>query len=278
MSQAEVATKALGGTYRNGRGMARCPVHNDRTPSLSLADGDNGRLLVKCFGGCEPRAILAALRQQGTTSHIPVVPISQPRRPLPSDWSQRAEAIFCSSLALGGTPVEAYLLGRGCALPETDEVRYLPPRKTGQYPAMISRITDVVTSKPISLHFTFINPDGSGKAPIEKPKMLLSGHRKSGGVIRLIDDADITYGLGLTEGIETALSVMRSGWRPVWAAVDAGNLATFPVLSGIDCLTIFADHDHAGLLAAQKCANRWQAAGHTACIVPPKTEGADWND
>ena len=40
---------------------AACPAHDDRTPSLSVRIGDDGRVLLKDFGGCETEAILAAL-------------------------------------------------------------------------------------------------------------------------------------------------------------------------------------------------------------------------
>ena len=30
----------------------------------------------------------------------------------------------------------------------------------------------------------------------------------------------------------------------MWAALSAGGIARFPVLAGIEALTIFADHDH----------------------------------
>ena len=44
--------RALSG-QRNGRGwMACCPAHDDRTPSLSIADGAEGRILLTCFAGC----------------------------------------------------------------------------------------------------------------------------------------------------------------------------------------------------------------------------------
>ncbi len=46
----------------NGRGwMARCPAHNDRKPSLSIAQGDDGRALLHCHAGCTHDAIAAAL-------------------------------------------------------------------------------------------------------------------------------------------------------------------------------------------------------------------------
>lgn len=44
-----------------GRGWAAlCPSHNDRSPSLSIHEGDQG-LLVRCWAGCELTAIVAAL-------------------------------------------------------------------------------------------------------------------------------------------------------------------------------------------------------------------------
>ena len=39
----------------------RCPAHEDRSPSLSIAEGDDGRVLVRCFGGCPTDKVCAAL-------------------------------------------------------------------------------------------------------------------------------------------------------------------------------------------------------------------------
>lgn len=44
-----------------GRWVAQCPSHNDRTPSLSIREGQDGRLLVHDFGGCSSNEIVAAL-------------------------------------------------------------------------------------------------------------------------------------------------------------------------------------------------------------------------
>jgi|CXWL01.1.fsa_nt_gi hypothetical protein len=40
---------------------AKCPSHNDRSPSLSIAKGADGRILLHDFGGCSPIDIVAAL-------------------------------------------------------------------------------------------------------------------------------------------------------------------------------------------------------------------------
>lgn len=44
-----------------GKWQARCPAHADRSPSLSIRDGPDGRVWVHCFAGCSCAAILAAL-------------------------------------------------------------------------------------------------------------------------------------------------------------------------------------------------------------------------
>ena len=36
----------------NARWTARCPAHEDKNPSLSVAMGDDGRVLVRCFAEC----------------------------------------------------------------------------------------------------------------------------------------------------------------------------------------------------------------------------------
>jgi len=45
-----------------GRWKARCPAHNDRSPSLSIRAGDDGRVLVLCRAGCALDSILSALK------------------------------------------------------------------------------------------------------------------------------------------------------------------------------------------------------------------------
>jgi hypothetical protein len=44
-----------------GRWLARCPAHEDRRPSLSIRELDDGRCLLHDFGGCDTEAVLGAL-------------------------------------------------------------------------------------------------------------------------------------------------------------------------------------------------------------------------
>ena len=41
--------------------MAECPAHEDRIPSLSITEGQDGRVLIHCFAGCDASAVLGAI-------------------------------------------------------------------------------------------------------------------------------------------------------------------------------------------------------------------------
>jgi putative DNA primase/helicase len=61
MSAAELPY-ALGG-QRIGRGwIAKCPAHQDRTPSLSIGKSDDGKLLFYCHAGCGQAQVIVALQ------------------------------------------------------------------------------------------------------------------------------------------------------------------------------------------------------------------------
>jgi hypothetical protein len=208
----------------------------------------------------------AAARSQGITD-------SRARR------IEAARRIWTKTTDLRGTVAELYLQTRRLRTPEGSAIRFHPrcPRRieagTELLPAMVAEIVDPLTGTFVGVHRTFLLPDGSGKVPVQ-PRMMLG----RAGVVRLADDEQVTLGLGLTEGIENGLSVMQvAGWSPVWACGSASNIAKFPVLDGIESLTIFADADQPGMIAARECAARWAAAGCEVRIIPPR-RGGDWND
>jgi hypothetical protein len=48
---------------RSGKGFkACCPAHEDRNPSLSISEADDGTVLLKCFAGCATEDVVAAMR------------------------------------------------------------------------------------------------------------------------------------------------------------------------------------------------------------------------
>lgn len=243
---------------------------SDKTLGVTV---DNDRVVWHCFRcGIRGAAGTGAQRRDDFRPTRRTV-----QRAAPLEWSTVAHRIWSRTQELRGTLGETYLNHRGCVLPPRDShLRYLPP--DGKHPpSLCAAITAAATGKALSLHFTRLAADGRGKAGTDLDKLMLKGHRKAGGVIRLWPDDAVTTGLAIAEGIETALASAHV-FTPIWAAIDAGNLGALPVLDGIDALTIFADHDDAGIAAASTCASRWASAGCEVYIVRPRAAGKDIAD
>src|SRR3954453_18454208 len=76
MSAAQIGIGLKG--RRNGNGwLVRCPCpghgkgRGDTSPSLSVHDGDDGRLLLRCFAGCDFVDMLDALKRLGLIDDLP---------------------------------------------------------------------------------------------------------------------------------------------------------------------------------------------------------------
>jgi Toprim domain-containing protein/CHC2-type zinc finger protein len=139
--------------------------------------------------------------------------------------------------------------------------------------AIIAVMTNVITAAPTgAISRTYLDSEGH---KVGKAKTLGS----PAGIIRLSEDADVLEGLHIAEGLETALDVMAEGFRPTWSTGSTALMAKFPVLAGIECLTVVADHDlnGAGLRAASEAADRWQTAGPETHVFQRETPG-DFND
>ena len=188
-------------------------------------------------------------------------------------WSRKAQFLWKLSQPLAGTLGETYLNRRNCDVADVCDLRFLPD--SGKYPpALVAKVTDFCTGQAMALSFIRLDPYTATKLG----SAYLTGHAKKGGVVRLVPCIAVGGALGLAEGIDTALSVIKAGRGPVWAALGAGNLAKLPPLRAFGELRIWGDHDEAGLRACEGRAARWTAAGHVVRVLLPPTPGQDWND
>jgi len=267
---ARAITKALGGKWQSSYGLCRCPVHADRTPSLKVRDDARKRdgIDVHCFGGCAWQDIKAEWRREGLIEgFFPGGSASPPRSNLDTetdtDQIKRTETalkIWAAAVPLRDTLGQRYFVERrGLHVGLIDLEHAI--RWHAKIGAVVALMTDPITNEPTGIHRTFLHPDGTKR----ERKML--GKQ---GVIRLSRDEEVNEGLGLTEGVEDGLAVLLSGWAPVWTATSAGGIERFPVLSGIESITIFADADPPGMKAAQACSETWLAADREARIFPLK--------
>jgi len=253
---ARAITQALGGKWQGRYGLCRCPTHADGNPSLKVSDSDRKGIDVHCFAGCEWKDIKSELRRQGLlddnfSAGVQSRPKAIQEEPKKVDWS-----LWHRAVPLPGTLAEKYFVHyRKLKIGSLDLDHCL--RFNSVHRMVVALMTHPITNDPVGIHRTYLNAEG-GKF---ERKML--GHQ---GVVRVTDDPDVTYGLGIAEGIEDALTVALN-WGPAWAATSAGAIERFPVLSGIDRISIFADADAAGQKAARACADRWIAAGQEAEII-----------
>jgi Toprim domain-containing protein len=147
-----------------------------------------------------------------------------------------------------------------------------------KHPAMLALLRDVRTDAPRAIQRTILTPEGN---KVDRRTL----GPKSGAAIKLWPDSEVEHGLVLAEGLETAMAAAKKRYkstllRPIWAAVDAGNLENFPVLAGIDALTIVVDNDESrrGQLAARTCALRYDAANRQVLRLMAREVGLDFND
>ena len=286
---AALICQVLKGHFRGKAGSCRCPAHEDRSPSLSVAIGVSGKVLVRCHAGCPQEAVLAALQKLGLWPDGPAYedPSAPGHLTTPPDGNHdadererqhRARELWHNCRPIGGTPAEAYLRNRGIRLELPPTLRFHPALDHGpsrrHFPALVAALQDG-GGKLIAVQRTWLKPDGSGKANVTPCKMVFGPMRD--GAVRLASakGRDI---LGIAEGIETALSARQMFSLPVWATLSAVRLAKL-TLPPIETLVIFADRGDVGMKEALGAAE-WYERQSIKCIVQPpeNPDFSDWND
>ena len=282
---AETIAKALGGRKAGSGWSARCPAHDDRTPSLSLRDTGDGKVLVRCHAGCDQDEVIAHLKASGLWMqngprlfrYAASGRVTKPTEPDRDDVkrTEAALSIWQASIPAGGTMIETYLESRGLRLPSTPTLRFHPHLKHpsgDSWPAMIALVARGSDDAPHAIHRTFLARNGAGKAPVDPQRMMLGPCR--GGAVRLAEPGEV---LMIGEGIETCLAAMQETGHPAWAALSTSGLRALDLPKGVRDVIVLADGDDPGESAARDCALRWKRQGRRVRIArPPK--GMDFND
>ena len=181
-STAELLARALSRSRKIGRHwIACCPAHDDREPSLSISETDDGKLLVHCHAGCGQERVIAALRssglwtQNGSESFRRKTPGGAPSKELNenADSTRRALEVLHATIPANGTLVTTYFAERGIHIPMPSTIRFRAELRhpTGdKWPAMVALVTRGIDDQPLAIHRTFLARDGRGKAPVEPSK------------------------------------------------------------------------------------------------------------
>lgn len=239
-----------------------------------------GRALLYSHGcGCTSKELYAHLTGR-TAAWTP------PERHEPDRATlDAARGILERARPLKGTVAETYLRHRGIdVLPAVGGFRrslqhtnHLTDERTS-WPAMVLPVVNE-HDELVACHRTWLALDGSGKAPVHRPKQSLGLIR--GGVIKLLPCHGDTLLIG--EGIESVLSACilakRSGMNlPGWSALCSGNLSNIRLPHQIRNIILVMDNDNVGIMEGNKAADTWVAEGRTVKVLPPPDGFNDYND
>lgn len=195
---------------------------------------------------------------------VPIVPIV----PEVDDAERirQARVIWDAAVPAKGTLAEDYLRSRCLHLPIPESVRFtsLTYGKRGpEYPVLVAAIM-AVDGEVVGIQRTYINGEGTGKAPVPKPKLSLG--RVRGGAIRL---APTSGDLLVCEGLEDGLTLQQELGRAVWAAAGASMMPGMEFPSLVESVAIGGDGDKAGREAALKTAEAFVLRGLRARVFFP---------
>jgi putative DNA primase/helicase len=275
--------RALGGDVVGpGQVGFPAPFHSrkDRSATLRLSPRAPDGFVVFSHAGEDFREIrdhVRTLLGLGDGQPIAIAPRDLDKSA--PDFGRLAADLWRQSLDPRGTLVETYLASRALKLPPDtagEALRFHPACawREGEaklrVPAMVAAIRDIRTDALIGVHRTRLTPDG------RKVDRRMLGPC-AGGAIKLDADAEVTMGLTIGEGVETCLSARQLGFRPTWALGSAGAIANFPVMAGIEALTILREADPTSQNATLTCARRWHEASREVIIVD-SIGGKDLND
>lgn len=283
MSALRSMAVALGGDVVGRSILCPGPGHSprDRSLSVSLAPANPDGFIVHSHAGDDWRPCRDhVLHRLGRTARIePMkrecnVSVTAPR----SD-NNMAKALWREAVEPRGTLAQRYLEDRRRLELFEDVanrvVRFHPSCPFGpgvRHPCMLLAFRSIVGDELQAIHRTALDAEAK---KIDR-KML---GPVAGAAIKIDADQDVEQGLAIGEGFETCLAGRMLGFRPVWALGSAGTIATFPVLAGIDALTLLAETDDRGANASaiKTCGTRWVAEQREVIVATPRVAG-DMND
>ncbi|WP_246790014.1 DUF7146 domain-containing protein [Bartonella taylorii] len=269
------------GVWHGRYELVRCPAHDDRLPSLSLANGHDGRLLLTCYAGCSFREIIQALIRIGLLGKQAYDHTLSLSKQFCADLkrakkkAERAKAIWQQCQPIKNTLAETYLCMRSitCDLPADLRFHSKCPHPSGiTLPALVALVK---SAGSFAIHRTFLKSNGC-KTDLSPAKAMLGS--VMGGRVHL-SQANPKH-LIVCEGIETGLALL-SGLlsEPVnlWASLSTSGMMCVNLPDTKSRLTIAMDGDDAGRKAGFSLAKLAYSQGFEVFIMQaPK--GADFNN
>jgi hypothetical protein len=134
-------------------------------------------------------------------------------------------------------------------------------------PALVAPFRSIDSDNITAVQRIRLNNDGSKYGR----RMLGIVHRAA---IKL---ASVGDQICIGEGLETCMAAQQLGFRPAWALGSVGSISFFPLIPGVQVLTILGEPGDASARAIRIVGRRWRKAGRRGRVVMPNF-GSDMND
>lgn len=260
--------RRLGGHWSGRHAMVHCPVHEDRTPSLSIRQGRRS-ILVHCFAGCDGADIMRALR------HVLGHPVAD-RDAVPELHIDRTAPflrLWHEAMAIEGTLGQRYLRDvRGITFLPPD-VRFHPRCPMGKgaavrfLPALLVGVFRY--SRLVAIQRLFLDPVTGDRTH----RMMLGPSR---GGIWPSRFAGTT--MRVAEGFESACAYRQITGQEAGACFGTRNFATLEPAPRTNAIVLLPDNDNEGQGSAHRTVEQSREDGLPVSIVACPSAFADWAD
>ncbi|QWT16706.1 DUF7146 domain-containing protein [Sphingobium xenophagum] len=254
---------SLGGSWHGRTAMCPCPAHADRTPSLSIRQGERG-ILVTCFAGCLREDVLRELRRVPVRQHYSYTDV-------PHSVRGNVTRLWDEAIPIAGTLAERYVESR-FLLPLADDLRFHPrcpyrPRPwTTFHPALLVAVREGRTL--VAIQRIFLDPATARyrmKLMLGRPARGAWQGGGQGGTV-----------LALAEGFETAQAFTILKTLPCWASLGARRFDLVRLPDHISHLILAVDNDAEGYRAADRAETVYVRPDLHVERMPPPAGFKDW--
>ena len=256
----------LGGKWSGNTAMCRCPSHADRTPSLSIRQGDRA-ILVTCHAGCDSRDVLTALR---CIAELPIVDASGV---IPNVWLSTGIhlGIWQSARSIEGTLAERYVREVRQIWAPLEDLRFHPrcPRGQGKLasfePALLVAMRKAGAIAAIQR--IFLDPSTAGYTEKRVLGQAIGAAWTNGQPGKTI---------GICEGFETAAAYTSLTGIQAWATMGAKRFHQVEIPASVETVILLADNDAEGRRARDRAAESYRRPGLAIETEWPPGRMNDW--
>jgi hypothetical protein len=204
----------------NGSWSARCPAHEDGSPSLSVRAGDHGGVIVKCHAGCTFEAICEALEfEPGQLCADQVTRDRSPRRPAAAvPKAAPTRRVYSTDAEAENAALAAVQKAKSPSWALTHRHRYLDRDHVERMRMLRFELpgSGDKTLRPIHPRdggWTFGDPPGLlplyrlNELRLDERIFVVEGEKAA--------DAGAAIGLNVTTSAHGAQSAAKSDWKPI---------------------------------------------------------------